>query len=303
LNLWCKVRVLRPKDCRLERKGAERLAKAIARFLSAYLVGLFLEGNRTQEGGGRSLANTLRLNITLASLNLRFNGPGEGGMRELAETLRLNITLKSLNLRENGLGEGGGRALAEALRLNTTLKSLNFGCNILGEGGGRALADALRVNTTLSSLILHYNRVGEAGGRALAEALRLNTTVTSLNLGCDILGEGGGRALTDALRLNTTLASLYLNWNDLRIEVDRRECPPGGLFLSDWGAEEEMHPRLNEAIKKLLVQIGVRLFLEHAVAESLCTNCHQKHGNQHALSAPSLKEMGPQEGISYVQIS
>ena len=143
LNAWCKVRVLRPKDCRLERKGAERLAKAIARFLSAYLVGLFLEGNCTQEDGGRSLANTLRLNITLASLNLRFNGPGEGGMRELAETLRLNTTLKSLNLRENGLGEGGGRALAEALRLNTTLKSLNLGCNILGEGGGRALTFSL----------------------------------------------------------------------------------------------------------------------------------------------------------------
>ena len=106
LNSWCKVRVLRPKDCSLERKVAERLTKAIARFLSAYLVGLFLEGNHTQEDGGLSLSNTLHLNITLASINLRFNGPGEGGMRELSETLRLNTTLKSLNLRENGLGEG-----------------------------------------------------------------------------------------------------------------------------------------------------------------------------------------------------
>ncbi len=46
---------------------------------------------------------------------------GEGGGRTLAEALRLNTTLTSLNLSDNGLGEGGGRALAEGLRLNTTL--------------------------------------------------------------------------------------------------------------------------------------------------------------------------------------
>ena len=41
--------------------------------------------------------------------------------RALAETLRLNSTVTSLNLGANGLGEGGGRTLAETLRPNTTL--------------------------------------------------------------------------------------------------------------------------------------------------------------------------------------
>jgi hypothetical protein len=45
---------------------------------------------------------------------------GEGAGRELAEALRVNTTLTSLNLGCNALEEGGGRALAEALRLNTT---------------------------------------------------------------------------------------------------------------------------------------------------------------------------------------
>ena len=46
---------------------------------------------------------------------------GNGGGRALAETLRLNIILTSLELWEHDLGEGGGQVLAETLRLNTSL--------------------------------------------------------------------------------------------------------------------------------------------------------------------------------------
>jgi Ran GTPase-activating protein (RanGAP) involved in mRNA processing and transport len=42
---------------------------------------------------------------------------GEGERGALAEALRLNTTLTSLDLDSNGLGEGGGRALAKAQRL------------------------------------------------------------------------------------------------------------------------------------------------------------------------------------------
>jgi len=45
-------------------------------------------------------------------LRLKSCGLGEGGGRVLAETLRLNTTLTSLCLRKN---EGGGRALSEAI--------------------------------------------------------------------------------------------------------------------------------------------------------------------------------------------
>ena len=80
LNAWCKVTVLSVNSCGLE------------------------------EGGGRLLAQTLRLNTTLASLSNRLG-------------------------RRSELGEGGGRLLAEALSLNTTVTSLNLGNNNLGEGG------------------------------------------------------------------------------------------------------------------------------------------------------------------------
>jgi hypothetical protein len=55
----------------------------------------------------------------------------EGGGRTLAEALRLNSKVTSLDLGGNGgngLGEGGGWTLAEALRVNTTLTSLDDEC-------------------------------------------------------------------------------------------------------------------------------------------------------------------------------
>jgi Ran GTPase-activating protein (RanGAP) involved in mRNA processing and transport len=106
LNAWCKVTVLRLVGCQLRRTGAISLAEAIASFLSTSLVELDLRGNDIEEGGGRALAETLRLNTTLTSLNLGYNRLGEIGWRALAETLRLNTTLTSLNLGVNGLGQG-----------------------------------------------------------------------------------------------------------------------------------------------------------------------------------------------------
>ena len=78
--------------------------------------------------------------------------------RALAEALRFNTTVTSLNLYHNDLGEGGGRALAEELRVNTTLAKLDLGGNDLREGGWQALVEALRVNTTLESLAFDTRR-------------------------------------------------------------------------------------------------------------------------------------------------
>ena len=67
----------------------------------------------------------------------------------MAEALRLNTTLASIDLGANDLGEGGGSALAKALRLNTTVTSLDLRGNALMWSefmlGGRALEGALRL--------------------------------------------------------------------------------------------------------------------------------------------------------------
>jgi hypothetical protein len=47
------------------RTGAVSLAEAIASFLSASLAELDPEGNKIEVGGGRALAQTLRINATV----------------------------------------------------------------------------------------------------------------------------------------------------------------------------------------------------------------------------------------------
>ena len=62
---------------------------------------------REEEG---AIADTLRVNTTLTSLDLRSNKHSEQGRDwAIAETLRVNTTLTELNLASNRLGEGGGR--------------------------------------------------------------------------------------------------------------------------------------------------------------------------------------------------
>jgi hypothetical protein len=84
------------------------------------------------EGGGRALAETLRLNTTHSSLDLGYDGleeSGGRGLRALADMLRLNTILSSYELFNNDLGEGGGWGL------NTTLMWLNLGVDGLKLGG------------------------------------------------------------------------------------------------------------------------------------------------------------------------
>jgi hypothetical protein len=65
-----------------------------------------------------------------------INYLGEGGGQAIAEALRVNSMMTSLDLEDNDLGDGGGQALAEALRVNTTVTSLDLDRNNLGKDAG-----------------------------------------------------------------------------------------------------------------------------------------------------------------------
>jgi hypothetical protein len=47
-------------------------------------------------------------------------------IQAIAEALRVNIMVTSLNLDGNNMAEGAGQAIAEALRVNSTLTSLDL---------------------------------------------------------------------------------------------------------------------------------------------------------------------------------
>ena len=104
------------------------------------------------------------------------------GNQSLAEALKTNTTLTSIDLNENPISAEGTQALAEALKTNTTLTSINLECINIADEGAQALAEALKTNTTLTSIYLDSNQIDDEGTQALAEALKTNTTLTSISL-------------------------------------------------------------------------------------------------------------------------
>ncbi|RIB23441.1 hypothetical protein C2G38_855123 [Gigaspora rosea] len=170
------------------------------------------------------LADTLRRNPGLGSLNLSFTKLNNEGANILSEALCINTTLTFLDLSMNKLSSEGGVSLADALSKNKSLTSLNLFSNNLGSEGGKALAKALCVNTKLKTLNVRYNSLGHEGGGALANALTKNNTLEALNVGSNNIGPEGAKAFCEAINKNKTLKTLILENNNLGSE--------GGMELS-----------------------------------------------------------------------
>ena len=192
----------------------EALALAEALKTNTTIQSLNLSYNKLGPEVDIALAEVLKTNTTLQTLNLKHNNFGPEGFVALAEALKINTTLQSLNLQSSKLEGEGALALAEALKTNTTLQTLNLKWNNINPEEALALAEALKTNTTLQTLDLSGNSLGPEGVLALAEALKTNTTLQSLNLESNSFGPEGAEALAEALKTNTTLTTLDLRSND-----------------------------------------------------------------------------------------
>ncbi|CAF1338566.1 unnamed protein product [Didymodactylos carnosus] len=211
-----------------DEEDAQVLADALK--LNKTLTTLNLRGQKISrselsDGGGEALAEALKVNKTLITLHLRSNQISARAGEALAEALKVNKTLITLNLESNPIFVRGGQALAEALKVNKTLSTLNLTVNEISDGGGEALAEALKVNKTLTTLHLQSNQISVRGGQALAEALKVNKTLTTLDLQSNQISDGGGEALAEALKVNKTLTTLNLRSNQISVR--------GGEALAD----------------------------------------------------------------------
>lgn len=68
-------------------------------------------------------------------------------MLQLAEAIKDNKTLKTLDIGGNNIGHEGAKLLAGALKGNKTLKTLELGYNPVATEGAKALVDALKYET------------------------------------------------------------------------------------------------------------------------------------------------------------
>ena len=158
------------------------------------------------------------------SLDLGYSWLGDEGARALAEALKTNKALTSLNIHSNSIKADGARALAQALKTNKALTSLILRNNLIGADGARALAEVLKSDSALTSLDLEVNSIGNEGARALAEALKSNGALASLDLGGNSIGNAAQRAVQAALAVSPKArAQWFAKQEEARLQAEEEE--------------------------------------------------------------------------------
>ena len=113
---------------------------------------------------------------TLTEANLSSDGVAAGGgdaaCARLANALRGNSHIRSVDLSGCGITKRGARALATALLTNFSIESVSLSDNPLGDDGVCCLAQALRMGRgDMKNLNLRGVGMGRYGAKALAVAL------------------------------------------------------------------------------------------------------------------------------------
>ena len=189
-------------------KVDETLAVFLSNFLKTNTTVTTFTLTDSSKDGAKSLAECLKYNTSLTTLDLRLNNIGDDGAAALAECLKHNTSLTTLYLHGNGIGDDGVAALAECLKYNKSLTTLDFCGNVIGDAGAVALGECLKDNTSLTTLYLYGNGIGDDGAVALAKCLRENTSLTTLNLLCNKIGDAGKDALVVAQKCHPSLRIL-----------------------------------------------------------------------------------------------
>jgi len=137
---------------------------------------LDLRGNNIQAKGAIALANGIKLNRSLRSLNLKWNAIGRDptGVSALCDALKSNLTIGHVDFRNNRINNIGAKHIAEMLKANTTVTHIDLSWNDLGVDGGIALLDGLKRNQTLIDCQLSGSKVGEETLHEVAFVLRRN---------------------------------------------------------------------------------------------------------------------------------
>mmetsp|Transcript_31576 Transcript_31576/g.87072 ORF Transcript_31576/g.87072 Transcript_31576/m.87072 type:complete len:421 (-) Transcript_31576:153-1415(-) len=137
---------------------------------------LDLRGNNIQAKGAMSLANGIKLNRSIRSLNLKWNAIGRdpSGVSALCDALKANLTVGHLDLRNNRINNVGAKYIGQMLTANTTITHIDLSWNDLGVDGGIQLLDGLKKNGTVIDCQLSGSKVGEETLHEVAFKLRQN---------------------------------------------------------------------------------------------------------------------------------
>jgi hypothetical protein len=137
-------------------KDGDFLAETIAKvfqFNPNLLKNLSIYGNQITDVGAIKIAQSLKDNTTLVSLELSCNNIGDAGAIAIAEWLISNTNLEYLDLSQNHISDIGLEALCNALKVNKTLLGIKISHNV-GIRNWGVLIPVLEVNFGIQNLII-----------------------------------------------------------------------------------------------------------------------------------------------------
>jgi Ran GTPase-activating protein (RanGAP) involved in mRNA processing and transport len=139
------------------------------------------------------------------------------GINAIADALRVNCALTSLELRGNQLGDKGWGAIFAAICGNKDSKitSLDASSENIGPVGGNAVAAMVAVTGALTALDLSFNDLNDDGVSAVCEAIQSNkeTKLASLNMGANSIGPIGAKSVAAMVAVTGALMECDLSNN------------------------------------------------------------------------------------------
>jgi serine/threonine protein kinase len=161
------------------------------------------------------IAEELKTNGIVRSLELSGNNLSDEGAIAIAEMLEVNKTINKVVLNENQISSEGAKRLARALTNNKTLVSLEIGNNPLFDDGIQAICEILKTNKTLRVLCVDGTQISIIGVKLLAEMLRTNKTLTYFAMGRNNITDDAAEFIAEALKVNASLTWLHLDSSDI----------------------------------------------------------------------------------------
>eukprot|EP00808_Paulinella_micropora_P020740 g14005.t1 len=186
-------------------QGAEHIAEALQDHPSVTSVDL--RGNKLSVASGSALAAVAKQNPRISEMcGILLDSLREAVI--LAEFLKDNHTLTSLDLYDNAIGDGGAKAIGDGLKVNASVTYVSLNRNQIGDAGAVAISKSVEVNQTLRELKLRNNRIGDDGAHAVGEALKDHPSVTSVDLRDNDLSVASGLALVAVVKQNPRIQEL-----------------------------------------------------------------------------------------------
>lgn len=157
----------------------------VAKFVrdNPFVKYLDMRGNNIEAKGAHSLANGMKLNRSLRTLNLKWNriGVDPDGVSALCTMLKSNLTIAVVDLQKNLINHLGATHLAEVLISNKTITHLDLSWNDFGPAGGVTLLEALKRNQSLIEFQLAGSKVGGEVLHEVESLLRRNRATAKVN--------------------------------------------------------------------------------------------------------------------------